>query len=403
MGAIPVPLNPAYREIELAEIFSNCQPVAIICEERYHTHLEKYAHGLTTLIRSNRGLTLFNSNIRAEENRDLESWLASINYTYRGSGIPVGAMIPHEQYITGAEVLQEGLKGIQGEKMLVVLPMFHIFTLVGCIFVPLMFGMTMIILQSIHPRKIFDTILSHGIEYVTAVPEILNLLVRLKEIDRSLPSLKAFVSGGSILDQSSYERIRRSFSVDLMHGYGLTEFAPVSRNIRGISRGDTIGPLCRGIELSLDPDPEKGEALIRSEHMARGYINRPGESAKAFVDGWFRTGDLLTRRGDHLVFIRELKNTRKVNGSMVDLEEVKKAVLSFPGVQEAQIVFVDGQIQAEVQFSSSSKVVKEDVLSLKQFLRGRIAEYKIPKRIVGTDTHGYSTTSKRNHVIGLED
>jgi non-ribosomal peptide synthetase component E (peptide arylation enzyme) len=124
--------------------------------------------------------------------------------------------------------------------------------------------------------------------------------------------------------------------------------------------------------------------------MAIGYFNRPEETAAAFVGGWFKTGDMLSRRGDHLVFVKELKNTCKVNGSMVDLAEVRKAVLSFPTVQKTDVTFVDDRLSASVQLDSIGSE-REKILELKQFLRGRIAEYKIPKRIVLRETHGHSS------------
>ena len=94
-----------------------------------------------------------------------------------------------------------------------------------------------------HPRHIFRIIEERRIDHITAVPEIYALLRRLKEPGRTLPSLKVFVSGGSVLSADEYARIRQTFGVEVLHGYGLTEFAPASRNMRGQARAGTVGPV----------------------------------------------------------------------------------------------------------------------------------------------------------------
>lgn len=390
LGAIPAPLNPVYQRMELREILDNCRPSALIAESRYRQRIQPHTDASTLLLRSPGRLDCAIQGSADAQSPELEASIASINYTYRGYGYPLGAMIPHGQYVHGAAVLQDGLQGRAEERMLLVLPLSQMFPLVGCLFVPLLFGMTIVILPSIHPRRLFETMVNHRIDYLTAVPEVLSLLARVKDEDLRLPSLKAFVCGGSALSAENYDRIRAAFGVDLMHGYGLTEFAPVSRNIRGSSRPETIGPVCRGIRLRCGAETPRGEALIQTEYMARGYLNRPRESADVFVDGWFRTGDVLDRCGDHLVFHREIKGTRKVNGSMVDLAEVRRAVVSFPKVQEADIMLDQGNLRASIE-PSTPDWCAEDAIELKRFLRGRIAEYKIPKRIVPIDTHGHSS------------
>ncbi|MBA7588407.1 Long-chain-fatty-acid--CoA ligase [subsurface metagenome] len=209
----------------------------------------------------------------------------------------------------------------------------HIFTLIGCLLVPLLFGMTSVIARTAHPRLLFEYIRSYHIDYITSVPEMYELLLKFRHKESAIDSLKAFVSGGSRLSENSYEKIVAAFDIDLLHGYGLTEVTPVSGNIRGSARSGTIGPLCSGVSCKIaSPDcTGAGEILLSTPHMTRAYHRRPRETAHAYTDGWFRTGDIGRLQNDHLVFLKEKKNTRKINGNIVDLDEVRKAMLMYNG------------------------------------------------------------------------
>jgi long-subunit acyl-CoA synthetase (AMP-forming) len=117
--------------------------------------LKPYLSGLIVIGHSHQRFRLCQSDEPRPASQNIPNDIASINYTYRGNGYPLGAMISHAQYLHGAKVLQDGLQGQSGEKMLVILPMAHIFTLVGCILVPLLYRMTSVIACTLHPRHLF--------------------------------------------------------------------------------------------------------------------------------------------------------------------------------------------------------------------------------------------------------
>ena len=380
IGAIPIPLKLSYRSLELEEIFRNADPRAIVTESYHMPVLGDYARDRLVVTRSGDRLEVTqHARIRIEADAYMED-LASINYTYRGYGYPIGAMISHGQYRHGARVFQEGLHGEPGESMLVVLPLSHIFALIGCLFVPLLYEMTPVLAKTLNPRCLLDAIREHGINHVTAVPEIYRLLVRFQENGRSLPTLKVFTSGGSLLTDEAYGTIREAFDVDLLHGYGLTEFAPASRNVRDRSLPGTVGPVCRGVECRLEGDDGHGEILLRTPTMSAGYYKRPDETREAFRDGWFHTGDLGHFENGHLVFDEEKKKTRKLNGNMVDLKEVEKALLRCGGVERVSVSFGRRGLEAGVGHRRGI-IDRKERLAIKRELRGLISEYKIPRVI----------------------
>lgn len=390
LGAVTIPLKMEYRRIELDEIFANADPQAVVAEEYHLGVIRGYLPGRTVVVRSAGTLHLVQQAAGPLHPADLDESVASLNYTYRGYGYPLGVMVTHGQYREGAAFLQEdGILLEPGKRMLVLLPMTHIFTLVSGIFTPLLYRVTAVITRTIHPRVIFDTIHRHRIHYTSLVPELLTLLLRLKDERLDLDSLEAILTGGSRISGEDQRRIEEVFRVDLMVGYGLTEFTPLCGHRRGQSRIGTIGPLRPGVQCRIhDPDPlGQGEIRVRTRHLAPGYYRRPRETAEAFEGDWFRTGDLGRMAGDHLVFVQEIKNTRKVNAMMVDLAEVQRAILSYPSAREAQVTVRDSLLRARVRFHPGADPQAE-AAALKEYLRGAVASYKVPRLLPADDEAG---------------
>jgi len=353
IGAKPIPIKLEYRKIELDEIFKNAQPQAIITETSHLEIIEPYLSQRIVIERKNGRLKLHQKTTKKTIPHELSDEIASINYTYRGYGYPLGVMVPHGQYIHGAKVFQAGLQAKPKERMLIILPMSHIFTLIGCIFVPILHNITSVIANTMHPRKIFRLIREYKINHLIAIPEIHLLLEKFKDLAGKLPSLKVLGCGGSLLTREDYYRIKNAFNTDLLHGYGLTEFTPVSRNKRGEAKAGTVGPLSENIECKIIPEDgnEAGEILIKTSHMFRGYYKNPKVTKEAFEGDWFKTGDIGKIRDGNLIFVREKKRTRNVNGNMVDLEELDRI---------------------------AHMINKKDQSDLKTSLKNEIATYKIP-------------------------
>ncbi|MBS3819934.1 acyl--CoA ligase [bacterium] len=330
IGAKPSPVKLEYRKAELDEIFRNSRPQAVISEASHLKTIQPYLPQKIVITRENGKPKSHQKTSKKTPLPKIPDEIASINYTYRGCGYPLGAMVPHVQYIHGAKVLQAGLQAEPKEKMLIILPMSHIFTLIGCIFVPILHQITSVIVNTLHPRKIFNLIREFRINHITAVPEIYLMLEKFKDMAGKLPSLKVFVSGGSLLSSEDYHRIKNAFDIDLLHGYGLTEFTPASRNIRGEARAGTVGPLCENVECKIMPNDKNnaGEILLKTDAMFRGYYKNPKVTKEAFQGDWFKTGDIGRMERGHLIFEKEKKKTRKVNGNMVDLKELERFVHS---------------------------------------------------------------------------
>lgn len=376
VGAIPVIAKLEYRRLELDEIFANADPGVVVTEAAHVDTLRPYLSGRAVILRDEEGFRMVERVDTIRRAPQVPAGTASINYTYRGIGYPVGAVVTHAQYLHGARVLQDGLYGLPGESMLFSIPISHIFTLVGCVLVPLLYGMTAVIARTIHPRVIFDYFDEYHIEHVTAVPELYRLLHRARPDARRFPALRTFVSGGSLLRAEEHGPIRDAFELDFLHGYGLTEFTPASRNIRGRARAGTIGPVCGGVACRID---DTGEILLRSDTMTGAYYRRAELTAEANAEGWFHTGDRGRLEDGHVLFEREIKRTCKVGGIMVDLAELERAISMHEAVGAVEVSFADGAVQAGIGVAADADF--DDIQKqIRDFLKPLVAAYKVPRR-----------------------
>ena len=265
--AIPIMVKMDYRELELCEIFGNSQPQAVVTESDHLRIIGKYLNRVTVIAHDAHGLTLVQSGDVDGRVPETPDAVATINYTYRGYGYPLGAMVSHAQYLHGARVFRNGLCAERTEKTLISLPMSHIFTLVGCVVLPFVYGLTAVVMSTLHPRRLFDCIRKLQINYVTATPEIYGMLARVKEKQDELSSLKILGSGGSLLTEDQHAVITNSLQVELLHGYGLTEFTPVSCNKRNESRKGTVGPVCDAVECRIKTRTLRGKGKYSSRQL----------------------------------------------------------------------------------------------------------------------------------------
>src|SRR5262249_2225346 len=149
----------------------------------------------------------------------------------------------------------------------------------------------------------------------------------------------AFVVGAAPLD-ADLEAFWRELGFVVIQGYGLTETAPiVTLNHPFSTRKGSVGKAIAGVEVRIAPD---GEILVRGENVTQGYFNAAEETARAFEDGWFHTGDIGEVGADGQVYIRGRKKEMIVTpeGLNVFPEDVEHVLNQIPGVHDSAVVGV---------------------------------------------------------------
>ena len=179
-----------------------------------------------------------------------------------------------------------------------------------------------------------------------------------------------------------------------MEGYGLSEASPVvSFNpLHGIRKPGSIGMPIPNVEVSVQDDNGQsladgtiGEICVRGGNVMQGYWNQPEETTNVLQNGWLRTGDIGYRDSEGYFYITDRKKDMLlVNGINVYPREIEEVIYQFPGVKEAAVVGRPDPRRGEqpLAFLAANEGVNVDEKALLQFLRERLADYKVPRHVV---------------------
>jgi long-chain acyl-CoA synthetase len=167
----------------------------------------------------------------------------------------------------------------------------------------------------------------------------------------------------------------------------------VTKNpIHGVRKPGSIGLPIPHVEVSVQDDSGEmlgtggiGEICVRGGNVMLGYWNNPEETAKAFRNGWLLTGDIGYRDADGYYYITDRKKDMLlVNGNNVYPREIEEIIYQFPGVKEAAVIGVPDARKGEqpVAFVTVAEGQAVEEKALLQFVRGKLADYKVPKRVI---------------------
>jgi long-chain acyl-CoA synthetase len=299
--------------------------------------------------------------------------VAEIIFTSGATAEPKGVMITHGNVLANiVPVEREVLKYRKWGRpffplrFLNLLPLSHMFGQAMATFIPPMLPGTVIFMRGYNPVEIVEQVHRRRVSVVVSVPKILDVLrehaLRLEPSLAERPArhehvawrwwryrrmhrlfgLKfwAFVVGAAPLDPE-LEAFWSQLGFLVVQGYGLTETAPIvslNHPLFGTKQG-SVGKAIAGVEVKLGPD---GEILVRGENVTKGYFNAPEETAKAFEDGWFHTGDIGEIGEDGQIYIRGRKKEMIVTpeGLNVFPEDVERVLNQLPGVRDSAVVGV---------------------------------------------------------------
>jgi long-chain acyl-CoA synthetase len=295
--------------------------------------------------------------------------VAEIIFTSGATAEPKGVVITHRNVLANiVPVEREVLKYRKWGRpffplrFLNLLPLSHMFGQAMATFIPPMLPGVVIFMRGYNPGEIVAQIKSRRISVLVSVPKILDVLRehvlrlapavaqlgpkrhvalrwwRYRNVHR-LFGLKfwAFVVGAAPLD-AALEAFWGELGFAVIQGYGLTETAPiVSLNHPFQTRRGSVGKAIAGVEVKIAPD---GEVLVRGENVTTGYFNAADETARAFEDGWFHTGDIGEVGEGGQLFIRGRKKEVIVTpeGLNVFPEDVERVLNRLPGVRDAAVV-----------------------------------------------------------------
>jgi long-chain acyl-CoA synthetase len=404
IGAVVVPINNFLKPDEVIFILRDAGIEVIITDADLSAHFQtlKAARPALKLLNVENVLASYpnppaNVKFETESLRNpnrAESDLAVLIYTSGTTGKPKGAMLSHGNLLHNVESCRVCLHTVAEDRFAVLLPMFHSYMVTVGILLPLFVGASIILVKSLHPpRNAIQEIFMRRATLLPAIPQFYRSLINA-EIPTPLP-LRVCISGSAPLPVQVLRDFEKKFGIPLIEGYGLSEASPVvAKNpLDRTRKPGSVGLPVPNVEMSIQDDagrillsPMKiGELCVRGGNVMLGYWNQPEETAKAFRNGWLLTGDIGYRDKEGYYYITDRKKDMLlVNGNNVYPREIEEVIYQFSGVKEAAVI---GQPDARRGEQPLAFVVPDegaviDTDALLKFVRGKIADYKVPRQIV---------------------
>jgi len=422
-GSVVIPINYMLKEEEIKYILENSGCFAIISSLEFSPMLERIRLRLDSLkhiilVDENNQNTI-NFKELASKHKTAKSVsinegdIASILYTSGTTGHPKGVILTHKNLCSNVKSCIEAIELKQKDKFLCILPMFHSFTLIACVLLPIYLGSAIFILDSIKSfKKIIKNILRNRITIFVAIPTIYNIISNaslprgfILRLFRFLNPLRICISGAAALPVKVIEIFEDKFKVPLLEGYGLTEASPVvSINpLDSKRKPGSVGLPLPGINVRVIDDNkntlfgEAGELLVKGDNVMKGYYNLDKASLKVLEDGWLYTGDIAKIDDEGYIYIIDRKKDLIiVRGQNVYPREVEEALYLSSHVAEACVVGIKDEHKGEVPkaFIALKEKNSIDEVGLIHFTREHIASYKVPKVIEFMDSLPKSSTGK---------
>jgi long-chain acyl-CoA synthetase len=393
--AVVVPINNFFKPAEVAYILNDGGIDVVITDAELGAHLtELKTARLSLKFFQIEEIAAFNpSSILNSRPLRSEKDLAVIIYTSGTTGKPKGAMLSHGNLLHNVESCRLVLAMVEEDSFAVILPLFHTYMMTVGIFLPFIVGGSIVLVKSLHPpRAMLQEIFSRRATILPAVPSFYRMMLAA-QIPTPQP-IRIFISGSAPLPMQTLKEFEEKFKVPLIEGYGLSEASPVvSKNpLRSAHKAGSIGIPIPNVEMSVQDESgkmlgvnETGEICVRGGNVMMGYWNQPEETQKVMRGGWLLTGDVGHRDADGYYYITDRKKDMLiVNGINVYPREIEEVIYHFPSVKEAAVIGVPDERRGEqpVAFVAAAEGQTFDEKALLQFIRSKLADYKVPKQII---------------------
>ncbi|MFF7609145.1 AMP-binding protein [Streptomyces parvulus] len=331
--------------------------------------------------------------------------VAALPYSSGTTGTPKGVMLTHRQIATNLAQLEPLVPAVPGDRVLAVLPFFHIYGLTALMNAPLRLGATVVVLPRFDLEQFLAAIQNHRITGLYVAPPIVLALAKHPVVaDYDLSSLKYIVSAAAPLDARLAAACSRRLGLPPVgQAYGMTELSPGTHVVPLDAMADappgTVGKLIAGTEMRIvsltDPGKdlgvgEAGEILIRGPQIMKGYLGRPDATAAMIdEDGWLHTGDVGHADADGWLFVVDrVKELIKYKGFQVAPAELEALLLTHPGVADAAVVGTHDDDGNEVPHAHV--VRRPDAPGLTEgeimmYVAERVAPYKRVRRVTFLD------------------
>ncbi|HWD65060.1 MAG TPA: AMP-binding protein [Solirubrobacteraceae bacterium] len=386
-GLVAVPVNPSYTRPEVQRLVAAARPAAALVEDDEVGNWITETAGPDLKVWGLGG-PVSGAGSRTDHPVDAAGGPdpALLLFTSGTTGTPKGALLSHGNLLSSARAVGLAWRWTEDDRLLLVLPLFHMHGLGVGINGSLVSGGQVVLRPGFDASDVADRCRSGGVSMFFGVPAIYQRLLAAGRAER-LSELRLIVSGSAPLAVAQSDALADVCGQRPLERYGMTETVMLTSNpLAGPRKPGRVGLPLPGVELRLAAG---GEVQVRGPNVLAGYDSPDGPSRPedAFTrDGWFRTGDLGELDDDgHLGLVGRSKELIITGGFNVYPREVEEALAEFPGVREAAVV---GRPSPDWGEAVTAVVVTDgpvDPADLRNFAAQRLAPYKVPKAVEFVD------------------
>ena len=391
---VAVPLAVSHPLPELEHVLADARPRAVVADPAHPLAAAATSHTATVL----RSQTPHGTTPATTPPTPLPHPAdpALLIYTSGTTGPPKGVLTTHANITAQVTALTAAWAWTEQDRILHTLPLHHIHGLINALACALWSGAA-VEFGSGAPAATWDRLASGKITLFMSVPTVYTRLIRAweeaapatrEQWSRGASGLRLTVSGSAALPVPTLERWREITGQTLLERYGMTEIGmALSNPLEGERRPGHVGLPLPGVEVRL-AGGRQGEIEVRGPQVFQGYWGRPDETAAAFRDGWFRTGDeaRLGRGGYYRILGRRSIDIVKTGGYKVSALEVEAVYRAHPAVHDIAVVGVahaewGEQLHAAwvpATAGGTRNAGAPDGAELRAWGKARLASYKVP-------------------------
>ncbi len=405
IGAIFLPLNPAYPAAELRYFLADSGARLLIADAQDQAKLDPITDALpdhrktTYLYKPGDSGANWLLDYSPERQYALPSdpdQTAMMLYTSGTTSRPKGAQISHGNLTANIAALHEAWGWREDDALLHALPIFHVHGLVVALHGALHAGATAVLCPAFVAEQALELLRSRRFTVFMGVPTMHRRLYQAaggRRID--LSHMRLMTSGSDRLPDDLFFGYQEAFNITLLERYGMTETGMnLSNPLRGERRVGSVGMPLPGVSARIvDPETEAplpagevGEVQIKGPHVFKGYWGQPEKTAAAFsADGWLRTGDIGLREADGYFTLKGRAKDLIITGGLnVYPPEVELVLMEHPGVAACAVIGCPDdewgeQVVAVIIPRAGATVDAEAIIA---FCRQDLAAYKAPRRVL---------------------
>ena len=428
IGAIMVPVNPEFGVAEAKYVFHHAEVSAVLAASDTLAVARQAAEGLATPpwfalfdgVADNvtAGTPLLSELAANVPMAPPVAWPTGITaddtvlivYTSGTTGFPKGAMHSQRSFLTGGEAFVQRVYLQDDDRVMVVLPMFHINANFYSVAGTLAAGASLIIVPKFSASTFWQVAADTRATEVNIIEAMGTILQNRPRSEYRADHKIRVVYGvrGSYADT-----FRNEFGIPvLIGGYGMTEIPGVTCNpVEGVQKWHTMGPVgrhpdpqrpwaqCRVVDDNGNDvaDNVEGEMWVKTPIVMQGYFRDPAQTAAAFHEGWFKTGDVVKRDTDgYYSFVTRKGDIIRRRGENIAGAELDRVIAAHPAVHEAAAVAVPAELGEDdilvaVVLMPNQKASAQEIA---QWCRERLAPQKVPRYVLFVDELPHTPTGK---------